>query len=161
MARIEVKTAEPGGELATTLLKRCDELIDNVRRRAYELFEQRRYRDGSAVDDWCRAEKELLFPAKCTVTQEPDSYNASLSIPGFTGKDLKMYTLGDRLVVTGETTGQSTGEGTSSTEERRSVYYQCSLPSGAQANKITAEIKPDGLMIKIPIEATPKAAQAA
>ena len=62
MPRIEIKTAEPGGDIAATLRKRFDGLIEDVRRRAYKLFEQRGYRNGSDLDDWFRAEEELLFP---------------------------------------------------------------------------------------------------
>ena len=156
--RIEIKTAEAGGDLAATLRKRFDGLIDDVRRRAYELFEQHGYRDGSDLDDWFRAEEELLFPAKCMVKQEPDSYKVSVSIPGFTGKDLKVYTLGDRLVVSGEVTEKSAGK-QSSTEERRSVFYQCTLPPGSRVNAMTAEVEHETLNINIPAEAKPKSAQ--
>jgi HSP20 family molecular chaperone IbpA len=158
MPRIEIKTAEPGGDLAATLRTRIDEVIENVRRRAYELFEQRGHRNGSDLDDWFRAEKEFLFPAKCMVKQEPDRYKVSVSIPGFTGKDLKVYTLGDRLVVSGEVAEKSTGK-QSFTEEKRSVFYQCTLPPGSLVNAMTADIEHETLNINIPTEAKPKSVQ--
>jgi len=158
MPRIEIKTAEPGGDLAAALPKWFDELIDKVRRRAYELFEQRGDRDGSDLDDWLRAEKEFLFPAKCMVKQEPDRYKVSVSIPGFIGKDLKVYTLGDRLVVSGDATEKSAGKQTS-TEETRSVFYQCTLPPGSLVNAMTAEVEHETLNINIPTEAKPKSVQ--
>jgi HSP20 family molecular chaperone IbpA len=158
MPRIEIKTAEPGGDLAATLRTRIDEVIENVRRRAYELFEQRSHRNGSDLDDWLRAEEELLFPAKCVVRQEPDRYKVSVSIPGFTGTDLKVYTLGDRLVVSGDVTEKSASKH-SSIEERRRVFYQCTLPPGSLVNAMTAEIEHETLNINIPAATKPKSVQ--
>jgi len=39
-----------------------DEKEERIRLRAYELYEQRGRRDGSAVDDWLQAEAELAEP---------------------------------------------------------------------------------------------------
>jgi Protein of unknown function (DUF2934) len=33
---------------------------EQVRRRAYEIYEQRGRQDGGAIEDWIRAEQELL-----------------------------------------------------------------------------------------------------
>ena len=38
-------------------LSPCEDLIQE---RAYELYSERGYRDGSAVDDWLEAEREIL-----------------------------------------------------------------------------------------------------
>ena len=161
MPKIAIKTAEPEGEVGTTLLKQFDELIHNVRRRAYELFEQRGRQNGSDLDDWFRAEEELVFPAKITVEEAPGNYNLQISTPGFTGKDLRVYTLGDRLIVSGDVEEKSSNRQGKSTEERRSVFCQWPLPPGAQVDSMTAEAGQDALTIKIPIEAKPKTVQAA
>ena len=36
------------------------ELEDRIRNRAYELYEDRGYADGHALDDWLRAKAEVL-----------------------------------------------------------------------------------------------------
>ncbi len=38
------------------------ELEDAIRRRAYEIYEQRQGMNGSAEDDWLQAEAEILNP---------------------------------------------------------------------------------------------------
>ena len=38
------------------------ELAAEIRRRAYELYEQRGRADGHALDDWVEAEAEVLEP---------------------------------------------------------------------------------------------------
>jgi hypothetical protein len=39
---------------------KTSELDDRIRLRAYELYEQRGRRDGSELEDWVRAENEVL-----------------------------------------------------------------------------------------------------
>jgi hypothetical protein len=41
-------------------LSPCDDLPSLIAKRAYELYSERGYRDGSALDDWLEAERETL-----------------------------------------------------------------------------------------------------
>ena len=41
-------------------LSPCEDLQVLIAKRAYELYSERGYRDGSALDDWLDAERELL-----------------------------------------------------------------------------------------------------
>ncbi len=41
-------------------LSPCDDLHVLIAKRAYELYGERGYRDGSALDDWLEAEREIL-----------------------------------------------------------------------------------------------------
>jgi hypothetical protein len=38
----------------------CDDLHILIAKRAYELYSERGYRHGSALDDWLEAEREIL-----------------------------------------------------------------------------------------------------
>ena len=41
-------------------LSPCDDLPILIAKRAYELYSERGYRNGSALDDWLDAEREVL-----------------------------------------------------------------------------------------------------
>ncbi len=41
-------------------LSPCDDLTSSIAKRAYELYSERGYRDGLALDDWLEAEREIL-----------------------------------------------------------------------------------------------------
>jgi hypothetical protein len=43
-----------------TAAKESQELKDKVRQRAYELYEERLWEDGHDVEDWLRAEEEIM-----------------------------------------------------------------------------------------------------
>jgi outer membrane protein TolC len=50
---------DTGRHTQTTTLRDPDNLEENIRRRAYELYEERGREDGRELDDWLRAEEEL------------------------------------------------------------------------------------------------------
>jgi hypothetical protein len=45
----------------------ASELQEQIRRRAYELYEQRGRNDGHELDDWLQAESEMTRPASNTI----------------------------------------------------------------------------------------------
>jgi hypothetical protein len=50
---------EPGKKPITSALVQPEILEDQIRARAYELYEERGKEDGNHVEDWLRAEAEL------------------------------------------------------------------------------------------------------
>ena len=55
------RSATTTGQTSTTaaVMKSGSELQDEIRRRAYELYEQRGSNDGHEVSDWLQAESEV------------------------------------------------------------------------------------------------------
>ena len=43
-----------------TLVGESEELKDKIRRRAYQLYEERLWQEGHDLEDWLRAEEEIL-----------------------------------------------------------------------------------------------------
>lgn len=58
------KSATPNG--STTQTGSSVELLEQIRIRAYELFEERGGAHGYDVEDWLRAEAEITQKAKAT-----------------------------------------------------------------------------------------------
>lgn len=56
----EMKSNSPSKEQPTQSLKAPADLQEQVRLRAYELYEERGKRDGFEVEDWLQAEGEFL-----------------------------------------------------------------------------------------------------
>ena len=54
-------TKEPGRKPAISALVDPDTFEDQIRARAYQLYEERGKEDGHDVDDWIRAEAELTI----------------------------------------------------------------------------------------------------
>jgi hypothetical protein len=52
---------------ARAVMKSAPELQEQIRHRAYELYEQRGRDEGHELDDWLQAESELTKPKAKTV----------------------------------------------------------------------------------------------
>lgn len=52
--------ASPKAHSPTPALSPCDDLHIVIAKRAYELYIERGYRQGTALDDWLQAEREVL-----------------------------------------------------------------------------------------------------
>jgi Protein of unknown function (DUF2934) len=68
VAPVGVPRRQAPGPIVTPHMPEMPDLIEQVRARAYELYEQRGRRDGFAEQDWLQAEAEILtriatFPA--------------------------------------------------------------------------------------------------
>ena len=58
MKKLKVPSRENAGNEGYTQV----ELIVEIRRRAYKLYEQRSRADGHALEDWLQAEAEMVRP---------------------------------------------------------------------------------------------------
>jgi hypothetical protein len=54
------RAATPSDTRTYQPLSPCDDLHILIAKRAYELYSERGYRHGSALDDWLEAEREIL-----------------------------------------------------------------------------------------------------
>lgn len=52
--------APPATRVAIYPVRPCEDLHAQIQKRAYELHALRGYREGSALDDWLEAEREIL-----------------------------------------------------------------------------------------------------
>jgi hypothetical protein len=59
-AEIPSKAVSSVTSNVTTITTRAVDIQDVIRNRAYELFEQRGCQHGAHVEDWLRAEREVL-----------------------------------------------------------------------------------------------------
>jgi len=80
------------------------------------------------------------------------SSNLSISIPGFKGKDLKVYALGDSLIIKGDIADEHSSNRSDSTKESRSPFYRWPASPCAHMKSVTAEFKQDALTVRIPVE---------
>ncbi len=76
-------------------------LFEEVRRRAYDLFEQRGYAEGWEVEDWLRAEQELLWSPLSEVVETDKEIQVRVAAPGMEAKDLQVTAAPEWVMVQG------------------------------------------------------------
>jgi HSP20 family protein len=93
--RVEIVSGEGLGELASNIR-------DEVAHRAYELFEARGYQHGNDLEDWFRAESELLHPLKVETWETDREVVVTARVPGFRPEEIKVGLEPQRAIISGK-----------------------------------------------------------
>lgn len=136
-----------------TLFDRISRVRDSIARRAFEMFEGGGREFGREIDDWFKAEAELLHPAHVEIVETDDAVEVQAEAPGFTAKELEVSVEAGRITISGKK---------ESTEERKkgkTIYKeQCSneilrvidLPAEIEPAKATGTLKNGILTLSAP-----------
>jgi len=136
-----------------------EELHNSIARRAFELFEGNGRWPGRELEDWLRAESELLHPTHLELTESDNHLNVRAEVPGFSAKDLEINVEPRRLTVSGK---RETKE---ENKKGKTIYSELStgeilrvvdLPADVDTSNITATLKDGILNVKMAKSPAPK-----
>lgn len=139
--------------------EQIQELYHQIAHRAYEIFEGNGRTLGRDIEDWFRAETEVLHPVHLDLSESPVSFSVRAEVPGFTAKDLDVNLEPRRLTISGKRETK---------EEHRTKKTVCSercsdqilrvldLPAEVDAEKVKATLKDGILELEIPKAAPSK-----
>ncbi|MBZ5506639.1 MAG: Hsp20 family protein [Acidobacteriia bacterium] len=125
-----------------------EKLISQVRQRAFQLFEGRGRADGHDLDDWFKAESELLKSVPLEVTEKDNIVHIRADVPGFKENELDVTFDGGVLTIKGEHSEETEkkDEKTYHSERRaQQIFRRMTLPVNVIADKMTATLK-DGVL---------------
>ena len=142
---------------AEKMIDRLEETAKSVARRAYEFFETRGYRFGTELEDWFRAESELLRTIPMTLKESDAQITVQAEVPGFQAGDIKISAEPHRLIVEGcaeqtnEEKSEEAPEKVVFSERRTNRFYRLiDLPAEVDAAKTDAKLKDGVLEITLP-----------
>jgi HSP20 family protein len=124
------------------------ESFDTIARRAYEIFESNGRQFGRDMEDWLRAEHEMLHPVHLEISETGEAVKVRAEVPGFTEKDLEISVEPRRLTIAGkrESKKEEKKEKTVYSEWRSDQLFRCvELPADVEAEKVKATLK-DGVL---------------
>ena len=144
------RTAEKGVAItpASSLMDRISNTSQAIAQRAYEIFEGRGRRFGHDLEDWFKAEMELLHQVPVSIAESPDSLEVKAEVPGFTEEEIQISVEPRRLTIAGKR------EANKEEKKGKAVYSEFSsdqilrvvdLPARVEAEKATATLK-DGVV---------------
>src|SRR5712691_4064886 len=147
-----VQTAQtPEGFVGDLTFKRAQEINDLIASRAYELFEARGFTHGHDLEDWLRAESEILLNVPVDITETETEVTIRAEVPGFGEKDLELQVAPPSLCITGKRQGAGEQkEGKTVYSERRSgqIFLVLPLPSPIELDSVNATLSGSMLEIK-------------
>ena len=146
------------------ILDRMKQTMDAVARRAFEIFEANGRIFGRDMDDWLRAERELLHPSYLDVSETDRTLSVEVEVPGFTEKDIEISLEPRRLTISGtRETAEEGKKGKTVYSERasNSIFRVVGLPAEVDtaSTAITTSYDKGILTITLPKLAKPEARQ--
>jgi HSP20 family protein len=137
----------------TDIFNQVQQLYDSIARRAFELFENNGRVFGRDLDDWFKAESELLHPVHIDVAESDGDLTVRAEVPGFTAEELEVSVEPQRLAITGkrETKEERKDKKTLYTERCSDrVMRVVDLPVAVDPDKAAATLKDGVLELTIP-----------
>jgi HSP20 family protein len=136
------------------------QMYDVIAQRAFELFENRGRSPGLDVQDWFRAETELLRPVPLNITESSEQYVVRAEVPGFSHDDISISVQPRRLAISGrrETAQHENSAGSIRTEfcaDR--ILRTIDLPSDIDTSRVKTTLRDGMLTVDLPkADETPK-----
>lgn len=130
------------------LLDKLAEITRETATRAYDFFVERGSRFGSHLEDWLRAESEVLLVAPVKITEADGNVNVMIAAPGFKPEEIEVSVRDNTLIVSGETEREEKKEDeTTFYSEWKSnrFFRKLSLPTGVEPDSAEATLK-DGVL---------------
>lgn len=130
-----------------------DELMDQVRQRAYHLFEGRGRAEGNDLEDWFKAETELLKPVPLEIAEKDNVLRVRAEVPGFKDNEIEINLEPGALTIKGEHR-----EATETKDEKKfhseiyaqQIFRRVPLPVNVLPEKATATLKDGVLELSVP-----------
>ncbi|MBZ5651177.1 MAG: Hsp20 family protein [Acidobacteriia bacterium] len=141
------------------LMDRINKTSQSIAQRAYEIFEGSGRRFGHDLEDWFKAEMDLLHQVPVNIVESADSLEVKAEVPGFTEKEIQISVEPCRLTITGKR------ESNKEEKKGKTVYSEFSsdqilrvvdLPASVDAEKVTATLKNGVLRLIMPKTAKAK-----
>ena len=140
---------EPVKHSSEEISNQFSQIHDVIARRAFDIFESRGRSPGHDLEDWSRAESELLHPIPVNVTESNGQYIVRAEVPGFGSKDLEVMVKPLSLRISGKRETKEDKEiGKMICAESRAdrIFRVLDLPSVVDTSKVSTILQ-DGILI--------------
>lgn len=146
-----------------SLTERIDKTFQAITQRAFEIFERNGHQFGHDLDDWFKAEMDLLHPVHVQVAEVGDNVEVQAEVPGFNENEIEVSVEACRLTIVGkrETDVRKEKKGKTIYQESCSnqILRIVDLPAAVNAEKATATLKNGVLQLTLPKAAQSRAIQ--
>ena len=153
MSHVAIEKVHGKGEPPASFLEDLRNLAERIRHRAFEIFEHRGSADGSDLDDWLQAEREMTWAPESELKESGGRFELEIAVPGFEEKDLNVTALQDAVVVRAEASHsyEKTEHGVHRTEYgERSLLRRFDLPGPIDVDKVSANLDHGVLKLSAP-----------
>jgi HSP20 family molecular chaperone IbpA len=160
MSQVAIKkVSDAAGKKMLPIFEEIEKRCDAVQRRAFELFEKRGRELGHEVEDWLKAEHELMGWPAAELVEKQGAYEMEITLPGFEAKDVEVTATPTEVIV------HAAIEEEKKTEKghvlwtefgSNDVYRRIEVQNPINVDKVTAQLEKGILHINAPEVAKPR-----
>ena len=99
MSQVTIHRVDEQRHRSSPILGEIAKRFKDVERRAFELFEKRRCEAGHALDDWLKAEHELVGWPVAEMSEHADGYELQVRLPGLDAKHIHVTVAPQEIIV--------------------------------------------------------------
>ncbi len=143
MSQVAIEKVDDSGTLSSSVMTDVKNLFDRVRQRAFQFFENREGRPGSEVDDWLKAEEDLIWAPESDLVEKDGKFELQMALPGFDAEDVHVAATPETLIVCAETTHkheESEGDVQFCEFGEKQLFRQLNFPVPVDLDKMTANL---------------------
>jgi HSP20 family protein len=152
LSDVQVYKMQPEGESVLLRTQQVDALYDEIRRRAFRLFESRGSRHGNDWEDWLEAERSLIFAPPAELVEEDNQFGIRMAVPGLEARHIRVNVLPRTLIVDGDSTEPAEQRDQKvwfSEFSNRKLFRRVDLPEEVRAFTVQATLKDRILQISV------------
>ncbi len=122
---------------ATALREEFERLHDKIAGRAFEFFLDRGGAFGKELEDWFRAEQEMVLLPPIEIAEAGTNFSVRVALPGFKADDIEVFTDARSVTIKAERKEES------GTEEKKVQYSEFRTGRVLRQFDLPSEIVPD------------------
>jgi len=153
MSRVAIQKVNDTGTKTLPIFAEIAKRIEAIRRRAFDFFEKRGGEPGHELEDWLKAERELLGWPAAELKEKDAEYEVQITLPGFEAKDVEVTATPSEIIVHAATKEEKkTEKGNVLWTEFGSndVYRRFEVPKPIDTGKVAANLENGLLRISAP-----------
>jgi HSP20 family molecular chaperone IbpA len=163
MPQVTVHETEFGkAAIVNPFFLRMEDTLEAVRKRAFQLFEERGPGPGGEVGDRLQAERDLFFVPNAEIAEADKNFTLKLAMDGFAGRDVEVMTSTREIVVRAEsekcTSEQCSSRGAGGAAchaASKPLYRHFDMPAMIDADSVEAHLDNGVLIIDVPKRMSP------
>lgn len=166
MAKLSVHKLRELDDKGSRLLQKIEILQDTISRRAYDFYQTRGASEGSSVDDWLRAEREMCWVPQEKLQETEGAIHVTIGLSGAADEDIEVTLLPEMIILRGaiETDGEGQYEADSFESRPKMLFRRISFPSQIHTESAVVQLEADLLKVsaaKVELGCTPRLMSAA
>jgi HSP20 family molecular chaperone IbpA len=143
MSHVHIQKFRAAETTPRPFIEELEALTEAIRRRAFNLFQSRYGASGSALEDWLRAERDLVWSPPSELVDDEKDFTARIAAPGFEAKDIQVSVMPDALIIQADATHAHEGKSGNvcfCEFSGKKLFRRLQLPELVDVDKVTASL---------------------